>query len=85
EGAEPYEFTQEPEPLMAADQQLNGRITLAAFLRTVDRRFDSLDKAHTGSIALADLPRTPSQPAEPPKGGRGKRPSGAEQGPPRDR
>ncbi len=61
EGAAAYEMTNEPEPVAAADLDLSGRITLDEFLRTVDRRFDEIDKSHSGSIALADLPTTPMQ------------------------
>ncbi len=61
EGAAPYEMTNEPEPVAAADLDLSGRITLDEFLRTVDRRFDEIDKSHSGSIARADLPKTPIQ------------------------
>ncbi len=70
EGAALFEFTPEPEPVMAADLDLSGHITLAEFLRTVDGRFEALDKGHTGAISFADLPRTPAQPPERGKHGR---------------
>ncbi|QUD90908.1 EF-hand domain-containing protein [Phenylobacterium montanum] len=61
EGAAPFELTDEPEPVAAADLNVSGRITLKEFLQTVDRRFDEIDVGHTGSIAFADLPKTPVQ------------------------
>jgi len=60
-GAAPYNFLAEPEPVTAADAELNQRITRAEFLAAADRRFDALDVKGTGRIALADLPRTAAQ------------------------
>ena len=57
---------------MAADLNLDGRITLQAFLQTVDRRFDRIDTAHAGSVAFASLPLTPVQQMA--LGKKGKRP-----------
>ena len=72
EGAAPFELTDEPEPIAAADLNVSGRITLQEFLQTVDRRFDEINKTHSGSVALADLPQTPVQRlAAPSRGGRG--------------
>jgi hypothetical protein len=70
EGAAPFELTNEPEPVMAADRDLSGHITLAEFLGAIDRRFDELDKTHSGAITFVELPRTPVQGREPGRGGR---------------
>jgi hypothetical protein len=61
EGASPYGFFAEPEPVMAADEDLNGRIRKAAFLRLAARHFDRLDTDESGYLTLAKLPKTPIQ------------------------
>lgn len=72
DGAALYAFTNDPEPVMAADLNLDGRITLKSFLQTVDHRFDRIDTAHTGVVAFASLPLTPLQQMA--LGKKGKRP-----------
>ncbi len=63
QGAGVYSLLNEPEPVAAADTAFDGRITLAEFLATADRRFDRLDASHQGYLTLADLPKTPVQEA----------------------
>jgi hypothetical protein len=65
-GAAPYNLLGEPEPVTAADTELNQRITRTEFLAAADRRFDALDVKGAGRLALADLPKTEAQ-----GGGRG--------------
>lgn len=58
QGASPYGFFAEPEPVMAADENLNSRIQRAAFLRLAGRHFDRLDAAEDGFLTLDKLPKT---------------------------
>jgi hypothetical protein len=58
QGAAPYNFLAEPEPVTSADLDFNGRITLANFRRRADMRFDILDPDQTGRLTLDDLPKT---------------------------
>jgi hypothetical protein len=61
QGAAVYGILNEPEPVTATDLNLDGRITLAEFLRSADRRFDKLDAKQQGYVTLDDLPKTPAQ------------------------
>jgi hypothetical protein len=61
QGAAPYSFFSEPEPVMAADEDLNGIIRKAAFLRLADRHFSRLDTGEAGFLTLAGLPKTQIQ------------------------
>ncbi len=61
QGASPYGFFAEPEPVMAADENLNGRIRKAAFLRLAGRHFDRLDPNGIGYLTLDKLPKTAIQ------------------------
>ncbi len=61
QGAAVYSLLNEPEPVTATDINLDGRITLAEFLATADKRFDKLDTKGLGYLTLADLPKTPAQ------------------------
>jgi hypothetical protein len=61
QGAAPFELIPSPEPVSAADMNLDGRITLAEFLAAADRRFDLLDNKQQGFLTAADLPKTPAQ------------------------
>ena len=62
-GAVPYELLPEPEPVSAADTNLNGRVNLADFLAAADRRFNRLDSKGQGYLTLDGLPKTPVQQA----------------------
>jgi hypothetical protein len=61
DGAPAYSLLNVSEPVAAADDQFDGRITLEAFLRAADRRFDLLDKDRDGYLTLSTLPKTPEQ------------------------
>ena len=60
-GAAAYGLLLEPEPVRAADSDLNGQVTKAEFLAAADRRFARLDKNADGKLDLAELPKTASQ------------------------
>jgi hypothetical protein len=61
QGASPYGFFEEPEPVMSADLNVNGIISKANFLKTADMHFDALDQRKLGYLTLATLPKTPIQ------------------------
>ncbi len=58
QGASPYSFFDEPEPVMAADFNVNGFITRANFLKLADMHFASLDPDNRGFLTLDSLPKT---------------------------
>jgi hypothetical protein len=60
-GAGFFSFFDEPEPVRAADTNIDFRISLTEWQAAADRRFDALDSKHTGKVMLADLPVTPFQ------------------------
>ena len=47
----------EPEPVAAADLDLDGRITRVEFATRADQRFATLDEAETGRLTYPDLER----------------------------
>lgn len=53
----------EPEPVTAADLDVDGRVSLAEWMKTTDRRFDQLDDKHLGYLTrdalFARLPKPP--------------------------
>jgi hypothetical protein len=61
QGAAPYSLFEEPEPIMAADMDLNGFIRKANFLKVADMHFTTLDRDEAGYLTLAKLPKTPIQ------------------------
>jgi hypothetical protein len=61
QGASPYSFFNEPEPVAAADLQFNGLIRLPSFLKLADGHFNYLDKEGRGYLTLDSLPKTPMQ------------------------
>lgn len=63
QGAVAYELFSKPEPVAAADLNVDGHITLPEFLRVADQDFNTLDKTGRGYLTLADLPKTPLQAA----------------------
>jgi hypothetical protein len=60
-GAAAYGLLAEPEPVRAADTDLDGRVSKAEFLAAADRRFKLLDKRGDGKLTLDELPMTASQ------------------------
>ncbi|WP_372784379.1 hypothetical protein [Phenylobacterium sp.] len=73
EGAAAYSLLGEPEPVTAADTDLDGRVSKAEFLAAADRRFKRLDKRGDGKLTLDELPKTASQAEAEDPGRRGKR------------
>jgi hypothetical protein len=55
EGAARFSLLNEPEPLLAADEDIDGKVSLAEWTRATARRFAALDHAHTGRLTMADL------------------------------
>ena len=72
EGAAAYGLLAEPEPVTAADTDLDSRITKAEFLEAAERRFKLLDKRKDGKLTPDELPMTASQ-----AGGRGRQDQGS--------
>jgi hypothetical protein len=58
EGASPYGFFEEPEPVMTADFNVNGIITKDNFLKVADMHFTTLDADQKGFLVLKALPET---------------------------
>jgi hypothetical protein len=73
EGAAAYGLLAEPEPVAAADTDLDGRVSKAEFLAAADRRFKRLDKNADGKLTLDELPMTASQAEAADRARRGKR------------
>ncbi|MHB8527939.1 MAG: EF-hand domain-containing protein [Caulobacteraceae bacterium] len=61
QGASPYSFFDEPEPVMAADLNFTGVISKTNFLKLADIHFKTLDRAEKGYLTLSGLPETPIQ------------------------
>jgi hypothetical protein len=57
-GASPFSFFDQPEPVTAADLDFNGYIKKKNFLRLAGVHFQSLDRKEQGFLTLADLPKT---------------------------
>jgi hypothetical protein len=57
----------EPEPLTGADFDLDGKITLADWMRATDQRFDLLDTARTGRLTLDPLRQRLAHPQQGPR------------------
>ena len=61
DGAPAYSLLDVSEPVVSADADFDGKITLEEFLQTADRRFAQLDKNKDGYLTLQGLPQTPEQ------------------------
>jgi hypothetical protein len=57
-GAAPFSFFDQPEPVTAADLDFNGIIKKKNFLKLAGVHFQSLDRKDQGYLTLATLPRT---------------------------
>jgi len=57
-GASPFSFFDQPEPVTAADLDFTGSIKRKNFLRLADVHFKSLDRKELGYLTLAGLPKT---------------------------
>lgn len=60
-GAGRYAWLNVPEPVVAADQDVDRVITRDEFATAAAATFNRLDVLNRGKLALADLPRTPQQ------------------------
>lgn len=56
-----YGLLAEAEPVRAADNNLDGKVSKVEFLAAADRRFKRLDKRGDGSLTLDELPPTAAQ------------------------
>lgn len=60
-GAAPYGLLGDSQPVRAADTDLSQTVSQAEFRAAANHRFDRLDTAGKGGLALGDLPQTPVQ------------------------
>jgi len=60
-GAPAFGFFGDAEPVMAADTNLDGRVSRAEFQEAADRRFKRLDHNGDGKITQDELPKTRAQ------------------------
>jgi hypothetical protein len=65
EGAARYSLINEPEPVSAADADVNGKVTLDEWMRATDRRFSLLDHDKTGRLTRESLRPPRKAKAEP--------------------
>ena len=89
QGAARYGFFDYPEPVTAADANLNRGVDIREFRNAAERRFALLDKRNDGRLTRDELPRLSATPGGPdrkrpggPSGGRGGHRGGGM--PPRD-
>jgi hypothetical protein len=61
EGAPAFSLMNISEPVISADANFDGKVSLQEFLAAADRRFDALDTDKLGYLTLEGLPRTPEQ------------------------
>jgi hypothetical protein len=61
QGASPFSFFDEPEPVTAADLHFRGIVSKDDFLVLSNAHFDSLDRHEQGYLTLETLPMTPVQ------------------------
>jgi hypothetical protein len=55
EGAARFGLLNEPQPVANADEDVDGRVSLAEWRHATQRRFARLDRAKTGKLILSDL------------------------------
>ena len=63
-GAARYSLINEPEPISAADADLDGKVTLAEWMAITDRRFAKLDHLKTGKLTHDSLLHPPPKPKD---------------------
>jgi hypothetical protein len=63
QGAVQFSLFSEPEPVLSADRNLDGRVSLAEFKAQADRHFAALDPTGRGYLTLDSLPQTPAEKA----------------------
>jgi hypothetical protein len=61
QGASPYGFFDEPEPVATADMDFDNVIKLPNFLKLADQHFQTLDADGRGYLTLDHLPKTAAQ------------------------
>ncbi len=61
QGAANFSFLNEPEPVRAADMDLNRKVSMDEWMASADRRYARLLGEQTDGLKLADLPRPPNQ------------------------
>lgn len=61
EGAARYSLINEPEPISAADTDVDGKVTLAEWMAITDRRFAKLDYLKTGKLTHDSLMHPPAK------------------------
>jgi hypothetical protein len=66
-GAARYSLLNEPEPISAADADLDGKVTLAEWMAITDRRFAKLDHTKIGKLTRDSLLHPPPKPKDAPK------------------
>lgn len=59
DGAARYSLLNEPEPVLAADADVSGKVTRAEWLQATERRFAKLDRDKTGRLTLPELRAKP--------------------------
>jgi len=55
QGAARFSLLNEPEPVLAADADVDGKVSLAEWTRATERRFATLDKQNAGKLTLEAL------------------------------
>jgi hypothetical protein len=63
-GAARYSLLNEPEPISAADTDLDGKVTLAEWMAITDRRFAKLDHTKIGKLTRDSLLHPPPKPKD---------------------
>jgi Ca2+-binding EF-hand superfamily protein len=66
EGAARYSLINEPEPIAAADANLDGKVTLAEWMAITDRRFARLDHDKSGRLTKESLLKIQPKPPKAP-------------------
>jgi hypothetical protein len=64
-GAARYSLINEPEPISAADADLDGKVTLAEWMKTTEHRFAKLDHFKAGKLTRDSLLHPPPPPPKP--------------------
>ncbi|MGZ6020283.1 MAG: hypothetical protein ACXWKO_16570, partial [Phenylobacterium sp.] len=64
-GAARYSLINEPEPISAADTDLDGKVTMKEWMTITDRRFTKLDRLKTGKLTRDSLLHPPPPPPKP--------------------
>jgi hypothetical protein len=55
DGAARFSLLNEPEPIAAADADVDGKVTLAEWMARTDQRFAKLDRLKTGKLTMQSL------------------------------